>query len=250
MSRLAIRIQHLSKSFPRNLGAASLTQRLRLDHGSDWMWALDDVTVDIHHGESVGLIGGNGAGKTTLLRILSRLTRPTRGRAEIHGSVGALLEIGAGCHPELTGRENIYLNGALLGLRESQIRTKFATIVDFSGLGRSIDTPYKWYSSGMRTRLGFSIAVHLESDILLIDEALAVGDAGFRERGAERMRQLIASERTVLFSGHQLTTMEKFCDRVIWLDRGRVRAVGKPKDLLDEYLAALGARSLVHGAEE
>ncbi len=239
MSDVAIRIEGLSKRFPVSLRGLPFSRHPRLGKSKEWHWALRDVSFEVRRGESVGLLGDNGAGKTTLLRILARITRPTTGRADLYGSVGAVLEVGAGCHGELTGRENIHLDGALLGLREHQVRAKFDDIVAFSGIGDAIDTPYKWYSSGMRTRLGFSIAVHLESDILLIDEALAVGDAGFRQRGAERMRQLIASERTVLFTGHQLATMEHVCDRVVWLERGQIRAIGKPKELISQYLAAL-----------
>lgn len=250
MHDVAIRIEGLSKCFPTHLGAITFGGRPQHAKPSDWHWALRDVSFDVRRGESVGLLGDNGAGKTTLLRILARITRPTAGWAELHGSVGAVLEVGAGCHDELTGRENIFLDGALLGLREHQVREKFDAIVEFSGLGDAIDTPYKWYSSGMRTRLGFSIAVHLESDILLIDEALAVGDTGFRRRSAERLRQLIASDRTVIFTGHQLSTMEHVCDRVVWLERGQIRAIGEPRALIDEYLAGLDPEATVRGLHD
>ena len=239
MAEIAIRIEGLGKRFPLHLGGLRYRRSLPASEPEEWRWALRDVTFDVQRGESVGLLGDNGAGKTTLLRILSRITRPTEGTAELHGSVGSVLEIGAGCHGELTGRENIFLDGALLGLRESQIRNRFDDIVAFSGIGDAIDTPYKWYSSGMRTRLGFAIAVHLESDILLIDEALAVGDAKFREQGATRLRKLIESDRTVLFTGHQLSTMRYVCDRVVWLERGGVRAIGCPREIIDAYLSGL-----------
>lgn len=239
MRDIVIHIEGMSKRFPTHPDAIALGLRPRRQRDSDWHWALRDVSFDVYRGESVGLLGENGAGKTTLLRILARITRPTCGFADLHGTVGAVLEVGAGCHGELTGRENIFLDGALLGMQEPEIRAKFDAIVAFSGIGDAIDTPYKWYSSGMQARLGFSIAVHLESDILLVDEALAVGDAGFRERGAERMRALIESERTVLFTGHQLATMKRVCDRVVWLDKGRVRAIGEPQTLIDEYLSEL-----------
>ncbi|HYD47868.1 MAG TPA: ABC transporter ATP-binding protein [Terriglobales bacterium] len=238
MSEAAIRIADLGKRYPRSIGASTIAQRLRQVRSAEWFWALRGVNVEIRRGETVGLVGHNGAGKTTLLRILSRVTRPTEGRAEIFGRLGALLEIGAGFHGELTGRENIFLNGALLGLRESQVRARFADIVEFSELSQSIDTPYKWYSSGMRARLGFSIAVHLESDILLIDEALAVGDTAFRKRASERIRQLIRSDRTVILAGHQLTTLTKVCDSAIWLDHGEMRAAGPSAAVIEEYRTA------------
>lgn len=241
MAQLAIHIDRLGKRFPRRISATSLAQRFDQARSSDWFWALQDVTLEIRRGETVGLVGSNGAGKTTLLRILSRVTRPSEGRATIYGTVGALLETGAGFHAELTGRENIDLNGALLGLRNAEIRCKLDAIVAFAGLEQAIDTPYKWYSSGMRARLAFSLAVHLESDILLVDEALAVGDAEFRQRAAERLRALIGSERTILLAGHQLATMAEVCDSVIWLEHGRLRAVGPSAAIVAEYLAAIGA---------
>ena len=193
----------------------------------------------------LGVIGRNGAGKSTLLKILTRITTPTSGRAEIRGRVGSLLEVGTGFHPELTGRENVFLNGSVLGMKQREIRGKFAEIVEFAGVERFIDTPVKRYSSGMSVRLAFAVAAHLEPEILLVDEVLAVGDAEFQRRCLGRMEDLSQSGRTVLFVSHQMQAVAQLCDRAIWLDNGPDRARTAPStDVVAEYLqSGLGAGS-------
>ena len=188
--------------------------------------ALDDVSLDIRKGETVGLIGRNGAGKSTLLKILARITTPTRGDVWIRGRVGSMLEVGTGFHPELTGRENIYLNGSILGMPKSEIDAKFDEIVEFSEIGDFLDTPVKRYSSGMYVKLAFSIASSLETDVLLLDEVLAVGDAAFRRKSLSRMKTIAASGRTILFVSHSMANIREICSRCIWLERGRVREDG------------------------
>lgn len=203
----------------------------------DWMWALDDVSFELHEGEALGIIGRNGAGKSTLLKILSRITEPTRGHAVIVGRVGALLEVGTGFHPELTGRENIALNGAILGMRRAEIDRKFDEIVAFAGVERFIDTPVKRYSTGMHARLAFSVAAHLEPDILIVDEVLAVGDAEFQKRCMKKMGHAASSGRTVLFVSHNMGAIESLCNRAIWLESGRCVTDGAPADVISRYLA-------------
>ncbi len=187
----------------------------------DTIWALKDVSFEIRHGDAVGFVGRNGAGKSTLLKILSRITEPTTGRAEIYGRVGSLLEVGTGFHPELTGRENIFLNGAILGMRKAEIERKFDEIVAFSEVETFIDTPVKRYSSGMRVRLAFSVAAHLEPEILIVDEVLAVGDAEFQKKCLGKMDDVTKQGRTVLFVSHNLVALRRLCDRGLLLDRGQ-----------------------------
>lgn len=222
----------LSASWRRLRGGTASSD----DRSDDLLWALKDVTFDVEQGELVGIIGRNGAGKTTLLKILSRITRPTSGTAEIRGSVGSLLEVGTGIHDELTGRENIYLNGAVLGMRKTEITNKFEDIVDFSGIANFIDTPVKKYSSGMRVRLAFAVAAHRESDILLVDEILAVGDAEFQKKCLGRMEDIGAAGRTVLFVSHSMQSILRLCPRVILLDGGKLVADGKSHEVIRAYL--------------
>jgi lipopolysaccharide transport system ATP-binding protein len=200
------------------------------------VWALQDVSLRVAPGEVVGIIGKNGAGKSTLLKILTRITAPTAGRAEIHGRVGSLLEVGTGFHSELTGRENVYLNGAILGMRRLEIRRKFDDIVAFSGLERFLDTPVKRYSSGMYMRLAFAVAAHLDPEILLVDEVLAVGDAAFQQKCLRKMSEVAHEGRTILFVSHNLAAVTALCDRVVWLDDGRVVREGEPADVVSTYL--------------
>ena len=202
------------------------------------IWALRDVSVEVAPGEVLGVIGHNGAGKSTLLKILSRITEPTEGRAEVRGRVGSLLEVGTGFHPELTGRENIYLNGAILGMKRAEISRRFDEMVAFAGVERFIDTPVKRYSSGMYLRLAFAVAAHLEPEILLVDEVLAVGDAAFQKKCLGRMSEVAHEGRTVLFVSHNLPSIEKLCQRVIVVDGGRVVAQGDPVACIAEYLGA------------
>ncbi|MFC1496874.1 ABC transporter ATP-binding protein [Verrucomicrobiota bacterium] len=205
---------------------------------SGYIWALRDINLDIKEGEVLGIIGRNGAGKSTLLKILSRITAPTEGEADIRGRIGSLLEVGTGFHPELTGRENIFLNGAILGMRKAEIEKKFDEIVSFAEIEKFIDTPVKRYSSGMYVRLAFSVAAHLEPDILLVDEVLAVGDTAFQKKCLGRMNDVAKEGRTVLFVSHNMATVLNLCSRGILLDNGNIVKTGKIKSVVDHYLNA------------
>jgi len=200
------------------------------------IWALKEVSFEIRQGEVVGIIGSNGAGKTTLLKILSRITHPTEGYAEIYGRVGSLLEVGTGFHPELTGRENIYLSGAVLGMKRAEIKRKFDEIVSFAEVERFIDTPVKRFSSGMSTRLAFSVAAHLEPEILLVDEVLAVGDAAFQNKCLGKMGDVAHEGRTVLLVSHNMGSIKQLCRQSIWLDRGKVVKMGPTQEIVCSYL--------------
>lgn len=205
------------------------------------LWALRDVSLEVRHGEVLGLIGRNGSGKSTLLKILSRITEPSTGHADVWGRVGSLLEVGTGFHPELTGRDNIYLNGAILGMDRRFIRRSFEQIVDFSGIGAFIDTPVKRYSSGMYVRLAFAVAAHLEPDILIVDEVLAVGDAEFQRKCLTKMDDVAQGGRTVLFVSHNLPSVQRLCARAILLEHGHLVADGTTSEIVDRYLSG-GAR--------
>jgi lipopolysaccharide transport system ATP-binding protein len=203
---------------------------------AETFWALKDVSFEVSPGEVLGIIGRNGAGKSTLLKILSRITEPTTGRAEIYGRIGSLLEVGTGFHPELTGRENIFLNGAMLGMKRREISRKFDEIVAFAEIDRFLDTPVKHYSSGMYMRLAFAVAAHLEPEILLVDEVLAVGDAAFQKKCLGKMGEVAKEGRTVLFVSHNMAAVESLCSRVVWLDSGRVKDDGPPNQVVLNYL--------------
>lgn len=202
------------------------------------LWALRDVSLTVGEGERVGVIGRNGSGKSTLLKILARVTEPTTGEARVRGRVGAVIDVGTGFHPELTGRENVFLNGAVLGMSRGEIRRKFDDIVAFSEVEAFLDTPLKRYSSGVKVRLAFSVAAHLEPEILLIDEVLAVGDAEFQRRCLSRMQEIGRSGRTVLFVSHNLSAVEALCDRAVWLDSGRVVDDGAAPDVAAAYFGS------------
>ncbi len=206
-----------------------------------WIWALQGVSFDIKRGEVVGIIGHNGAGKSTLLKILSRITKPTEGYVEIHGRVGSLLDVGTGFHSELTGRENIFLNGAILGMRKDEIDRKFDEIVAFSEIEKFLDTPVKRYSTGMRMRLAFAVAAHLEPEILIVDEVLAVGDASFQRKCMGKMSVVAGEGRTVLFVSHNMGAIQTLCSRVIMLRQGTVYADGSPSSVISTYLSTLEA---------
>lgn len=206
------------------------------------MWALKDVSFQVHRGDVVGIIGRNGAGKSTLLKVLSRITDPTTGIVDLNGRVGSLLEVGTGFHPELTGRENIHLNGAILGMSRREIDRKFDEIVAFSEVEKFIDTPVKHYSSGMGLRLGFAVAAHLEPDILVIDEVLAVGDAAFQRKCLGKMGEVAGEGRTVLFVSHNMSAVNTLCEKAIWLDQGEVQAMGPTKEVVSQYLSQGVAR--------
>ena len=198
-------------------------------------WAIHDVSFEVPHGETLGIIGRNGAGKSTILKLLSRITTPTSGTITLAGRVAALIEVGSGFHPELTGRENVFLSGAILGMRRREISAKLDRIVEFSGVGSFIDVPVKWYSSGMYVRLGFAIAAHLEADILLVDEVLAVGDAAFQIQCYERIGELRRQGTTMLFISHDLASIDRLCDRVLLMDAGAIAATGSPRDVIRLY---------------
>lgn len=204
---------------------------------SDYVWALKDINFDVKQGEVLGIIGKNGAGKSTLLKILSKVTGPTTGVIKTKGRIASLLEVGTGFHPELTGSENIFLNGAILGMTRSEIKQKFDEIVDFSGVERYIDTPVKRYSSGMRVRLAFAVAAHLEPEILIVDEVLAVGDADFQKKAIGKMQDVSKGEgRTVLFVSHNMTAVKNLCNSCILLENGMIKNVGLPEEIVSEYL--------------
>jgi lipopolysaccharide transport system ATP-binding protein len=205
----------------------------------DTLWALRDLSMEIRSGEVVGLIGHNGAGKSTLLKILSRITEPSTGYADVTGRVGSLLEVGTGFHPELTGRENIYLNGSILGMRKAEIRTRFDEIVEFAEMERFLDTPVKRYSSGMSVRLAFAVAAHLEPEILLVDEVLAVGDAAFQRKSLGKMNEVAKEGRTVVFVSHNLAIIQALCTRGILLERGEVKTDAPITGAIDSYLRTL-----------
>jgi len=214
------------------------SREARAQAADNTIWALRDVSLEVAPGEVLGVIGHNGAGKSTLLKILSRITEPTEGRAEVRGRVGSLLEVGTGFHPELTGRENIFLNGAILGMKRAEIARRFDEMVAFAGVERFIDTPVKRYSSGMYLRLAFAVAAHLEPEILLVDEVLAVGDAAFQKKCLGRMSEVAREGRTVLFVSHNLPSIEKLCQKVIVVDGGRLVMQGDPVPCIATYLGS------------
>jgi lipopolysaccharide transport system ATP-binding protein len=252
MSDVVIRAEHLGKRYRiggAQAGYKTLREALLSAAGAParWLkgggrppttfWALEDVSFEVARGEAVGIIGRNGAGKSTLLKILSRITRPTRGRVELQGRVSALLEVGTGFHGELTGRDNIFLNGAILGMRRTEITTKFDQIVDFAGIEQFLDTPVKYYSSGMYVRLAFAVAAHLEPEILVVDEVLAVGDAEFQKKCLTKMGTAASEGRTVLFVSHNMSAIQDLCSSAFWLDRGRIVQTGDAKTTVAAYLS-------------
>ncbi|WP_347275211.1 ABC transporter ATP-binding protein [Candidatus Kuenenia sp.] len=202
------------------------------------IWALKDISFEVKRGEAVGIIGRNGSGKSTLLKILSRITEPSKGFAEIHGRVGSLLEVGTGFHQELTGRENIYLNGAILGMKRAEIDRNFNEIVAFSEVEKFIDTPVKHYSSGMYLRLAFAVAAHLEPEILLVDEVLAVGDLEFQKKCLGKMQDIAGEGRTIFFVSHNMSAINRLCSRTVWVDAGQVRHIGLTPDVIESYLSS------------
>ena len=256
-----IKVEHLSKKYckflkksmyygmmdiGRNMfGLASHSERLRKGE----FWALNDVSFDVKKGETLGIIGANGSGKTTLLKLLNGIFWPDRGRIAIKGKVGVLIEAGAGFHPLLTGRENIYLNAAILGMKKRDVEEKFDSIVEFADIGDFIDAPVKHYSSGMFVRLGFAIAAHSEPDILLIDEVLAVGDERFQRQSVKKISQLQENGATIVFVSHELTTVEGVCSKVLWLEKGKTRIEGTPEAVIDEYLHHVGQTLTRNGKE-
>jgi lipopolysaccharide transport system ATP-binding protein len=246
-----IEVKALGKHYPigsRSEGYLTLRESLSSLHRrrsrrnrDEGIWALQDVGLTVEEGEVVGVIGPNGAGKTTLLKILTRITEPTTGVTRTRGRVGALLEVGTGFHPELTGRENVYLNGAILGMRQREIRAKFDEIVEFSEIERFIDTPVKHYSSGMHMRLAFAVAAHLEPEILVVDEVLAVGDAAFQKKCLGKMDDVAHEGRTVLFVSHNTIAIGNICSRAVWLSEGRVVDTGPATEMVSRYMRAVSS---------
>ena len=228
-----VAFDHVSKRYRINQ-AGSDAGSGAASKGKDF-WALKDVSFEVGHGETLGIIGHNGAGKSTILKLLSQITSPTSGEIRLGGRVAALIEVGSGFHPELTGRENVYLSGSILGMKRREIDRKLEQIIEFAGVREFIDTPVKWYSSGMYVRLGFAVAAHLEADILLVDEVLAVGDAAFQVQCIERLNELRRSGTTMLFISHDLTSIEKLCDRVALMERGELVASGTAHDIVERY---------------
>src|SRR4029077_5213909 len=261
MSNIAITAEGLGKRYRIGALARQTTMGERLTHAMKapvrWLssnrngssgghrnfWALRDVSFELRRGEVVGLIGRNGAGKSTLLKILSRVTQPTVGWAEIHGRVGSLLEVGTGFHPELTGRENTYLNGAILGMGRKEIDRKFDEIVAFAEVGDFIDTPLKHYSTGMQMRLAFAVAAHLEPETLLVDEVLAVGDMAFQKKCLGKMGEVASGGRTIVFVSHQLNQIRRLCEKVIWLDQGKIFQVGPTPEVTGAYETSMMNRA-------
>ena len=266
MSQVAIKVEHLSKIYKLGeIGTGTLSQDierwirvnlLKLEdpfanidtqqgsrkHKNEQVKILEDINFEINKGEAVGIIGKNGAGKSTLLKILSRITSPTTGRIKIYGRLASLLEVGTGFHPELTGRENIFLNGALLGMKKNEIMSKFEEIVEFSGIAKFIDTPVKRYSSGMYVRLAFAVAAHLESEILIVDEVLAVGDAEFQKKCLGKMQDITKGEgRTILFVSHNLAAVENFCEKSIFIEKGKLKMIGETNSIIQQYLTTVSS---------
>jgi lipopolysaccharide transport system ATP-binding protein len=225
-------IEAANAPFRRLLASASGTPRKELPT----IWALKDISFEVQHGQVLGIIGRNGAGKSTLLKILSRITKPTAGRVTLRGRIGSLLEVGTGFHPELTGRENIFLNGAILGMKRTEIEQKFDEIVDFAEIEQFLDTPVKHYSSGMYMRLAFAVAAHLEPEILLVDEVLAVGDAAFQQKCLGKMDTVARQGRTVLFVSHNMAAVQRLCKSTLLLDKGKTLAQGDTISIVDQYL--------------
>jgi ABC-type polysaccharide/polyol phosphate transport system ATPase subunit len=253
---VAVRVEDVSKAYRLGESRRSLREAVaRLGRGlvsrrsatqESILWALRGVSFEVGRGESLGIIGPNGAGKTTILKLLSKITQPTSGRVVVNGRVSALIELGAGFHPDLTGRENIRLNAAILGLSQKDIARRFDSIVAFSGLERFLDTPVKRYSSGMYVRLGFSVAAHVEPDVLLVDEVLAVGDAEFRQRCAQRIAELRRAHTTIVFISHNMPLVRSVCDTALYLREGRIQTAGATVDVITAY--ELGAQQSRAGA--
>jgi len=250
----AIEISGISKEYTLGRSTASLRESIsslfRKKEKVDSFLALNGIDFSVDRGERIGIIGKNGAGKSTLLKILSRITQPTEGEVKIYGSVASLLEVGTGFHPELTGRENIFLNGSILGMTRKEIQAKLDEIITFSGVEKFLDTPVKRYSSGMYVRLAFSVAAHLEPEILIVDEVLSVGDAEFQRKCLGKMDSVAKAGRTVLFVSHNLDAVRKMCDRCVWLEAGKVRMDGSAEEVVNAYLSDIELRSEeVHPSE-
>jgi lipopolysaccharide transport system ATP-binding protein len=258
MAEIAIKVENLGKSYRLGaLGTASLKRDFMAIFGKgqnkeederEILWALKNVSFDIKKGDAVGIVGKNGAGKSTLLKLLSRTTAPSTGSIKVNGKISSLLEVGTGFHPELTGRENIFLNGAIMGMSKRDIKARFDEIVEFSGVSRFIDTPVKRYSSGMYVRLAFAVAAHLETEIMIIDEVLAVGDVDFQKKCLGKMREVTGNEgRTVLFVSHNMASVKALCNHGLFLEKGSLRMEGSVREVTDAYISA--NRGLIENSE-
>jgi lipopolysaccharide transport system ATP-binding protein len=252
MTDVAIRVEGIGKLYRVGeretalrdvLAGAFRSRRNGRARPKDSIWAVRDVSFEVRQGEVVGLIGRNGAGKSTLLKLLARITRPTVGGAQLHGRIGSLLEVGTGFHPELTGRENIFLSGAILGMKKAEIRRKFDEIVAFAEVERFLDSPLKHYSSGMQMRLAFAVAAHLEPEILLVDEVLAVGDLQFQKKCLGKMQDVSRTGRTIIFVSHNMAQIRRLCQRVIWVDGGKIRIDGPTHKVVGSYESAMSRGS-------
>lgn len=250
---VTVRFEDVSKRYRLNSGQASLRDvvasfsnklRHRADSDEGHFWALKNFSFEVHRGEALGLVGPNGAGKTTTLKLLSQITRPTTGKISLDGRFSSLIELGAGFHPDLSGRENVFLNGVILGLTQRQIKDRFDEIVAFSELERFIDMPVKRYSSGMYARLGFAVAAHVDPDIMFVDEVLAVGDASFQQKCYDFLHRYVKGGKTTIFVSHNLYVIEQLCDRVIWVERGQMVKTGSPAEVLTAYLDSQEQRAL------
>lgn len=241
-SNLALKLINVSKEYrigtkkDGSLRGTLASLFSKQNQSKECFWALKDVSFEVEKGDVIGIIGRNGAGKSTLLKILSQITRPTEGKIEVNGRIASLLEVGTGFHPELTGRENVFLNGTILGMTRKEVASKFDEIVTFSGIEKFIDTPVKHYSSGMYVRLAFAVAAHLEPEILIIDEVLAVGDAEFQKKCLGKMKDVAGEGRTVLFVSHDLGAVESLCNKAVLLENGKVKTLGNTSDVLNAYI--------------
>src|SRR5579872_4956206 len=253
MSDIAIRMEHVYKKFRKGeiynslrdllpaLTGKMFQQRELSEADKREFWAVQDLSFEVRHGEAFGIIGHNGAGKSTALKMLSRIMKPTKGQMVVNGRLSALIEVSAGFHPDLTGRENIFLNGTILGMSKREIQSKLDQIIAFSGIEEFIDTPVKRYSSGMYARLGFSVAAHVDPEVLIVDEVLSVGDSLFQQRCIERMQEVIRGGAAVLFVSHNLKSVAEFCDRGMLLDHGRVLVTGPTQEVISSYLTRAGS---------
>ncbi len=243
MAEQAVLAENVSKKFrlfhERNNSLKATIMRGRRVVAEDF-WAVRDVSFEVPTGQTFGLIGENGSGKSTMLKCLTRILRPETGRIEVRGKVSSLLELGSGFHPELSGRENVFLNGAILGLSQKELRRRFDTIVDYAGVGQFIDEPVKNYSSGMYVRLGFSVAINVDPEVLLVDEVLAVGDEGFQRKCNEKFADMKADGRTIILVSHSMGSVQNMCDRVAWFDHGRLREIGEAREVIEHYTGSVG----------
>jgi ABC-2 type transport system ATP-binding protein len=242
VAETAVLAEHVSKKFrlmkERNNSLKATIMRGRRVVAEDF-WAVRDVSFEVTTGETFGLIGENGSGKSTMLKCLTRILRPETGRIEVRGKVSSLLELGSGFHPELSGRENVFLNGAILGLSQKELRRRFDTIVDYAGIGQFIDEPVKNYSSGMYVRLGFSVAINVDPEVLLVDEVLAVGDEGFQRKCNEKFADMKADGRTIILVSHAMSSVQNMCDRVAWFEHGQLRELGNTREVIEHYTGSV-----------